>query len=167
MKTTGIKSWFRDVITLPILLAILIAETIAVAFRYVLARVNIKAFVKIMDGPTPWGTKAATLDCEAAKPEPPMSGRDHAVDFLTVLEASDEHVVAGARRLLERTGFGAPVAESWPDRHDYIVVAPTKAENLRRIANVFAVIPDMAREDVVNLLRRSCWRYGDGNSLEA
>jgi hypothetical protein len=72
MKTTVIKSWFRGVITLPVLLAILIMQTIEVALLHVLSRINIEAFVKIMDSPSPWYSRAATLDCEAARPEPPM-----------------------------------------------------------------------------------------------
>ncbi len=96
-----------------------------------------------------------------------MEGFDHAAALVGELAVSDEDVVAGARRLLERTYYGKDVAEIWPERHDYLVAVPTKQENLRRIENVFAVLSGRARIDVVNLLRRSCWRYGAGDSQES
>lgn len=71
MKTTSIKSWFRDVLAMPILLGILLLETASVALRYVLSHVNRKAFMVITDKPAPWGSRAATLSRESAKPEPP------------------------------------------------------------------------------------------------
>lgn len=170
MKTTGIKSWFRDVIALPILLAILIVETIDVALRHVLARVNIKAFIEIMDKPTPWGSRAATLDRETTKPEPPtVEGIDHAAAFLTELEAGDKDAVAGARLLLERTKVGKEVAALRHGVHDYAVAVPTKNENLRRIANVFAAMSDRVRGDIVDVMRHNPehWKYGAGDSQES
>jgi len=163
MKTTGIKSWFRGVIALPILLAILIVQTIEVALLHVLSRINLDAFVRVMDKPGPWSSRAATLDCAAAKPEPPMSGLDHTVAFLTELEACNEDTVAAIRQLLERIKVGKEVVGLMHGRHDYAVAIPTKDENLQRIANVLFAIPDRSKAAVIDLVRNnpSCWMPGE------
>ncbi len=163
MKTTGIKSWFCDVLAMPILLVITLASTIEVAFVRVLLYVNMKAFVRVMGTPAPWGSRIATMDRESAKPEPPSCGIDHAGAFIAELEASDEDVVVGARRLLEHTKVGKEVVDLMPGRHDYIVAVPTKSENLRRITNVLAAMPDRVRADMIDAMRnnRCHWMFGD------
>ncbi len=164
MKTTSIKSWFCDVLAMPILLGIMVATTIEVALAQVLLHVNMKAFVRVMGKPGPWRSRAATLGCESAKPEPPsVEGLDHAAAFLAELEAGDEDAVAGARELLERTGAGKVAVDLMHDKHDYAVAVPTKSENLRRIANVFAAIPDRVKGEIVDVMRnnRCHWMFAD------
>lgn len=86
-----------------------------------------------------------------------------AAAFIAELEARDGAAVAAMRQFLERTEIGKQTALAWPDRHDYVVAAPTKLENLQRIANVLAAIPDRSRADVINIVRNNpiCWLSGD------
>jgi hypothetical protein len=86
--------------------------------------------------------------------------------FLAELQACDEDVVAAIRQLLERTKIGTEVLDLKPGRHDYVVAVPTKAENLQRIANVFAAMQDGARGCIVDIMRNNPqhWKCGIGDS---
>ncbi len=164
MKTTGIKSWFCDVLALPIIAAILLVKYMETALLMALSFVDIQAFRRAVDRFSLWGPRAATLDGESAKPEPPsVAGLDHAAAFLAELEAGDDDGVAGARGLLERTKLGKEVVDLMPGRHDYIVAVPTKSENLRRIANVLAAMPDRVRAGMIDVVRnnRCHWMFRD------
>lgn len=52
------------------------------------------------------------------------------------------------RRGMEDSEWGRHAVEFSPGRHLYAVKRPTKAENLKRIENVFHVMPEAELEDI-------------------
>lgn len=76
--------------------------------------------------------------------------------LLEELEDSEEEVVDEIRGCLEQTTMGLVAVKDGMHRrnHDYLVLKPSKEENLRRICNALVLIPNSCVEQITDLLSR-------------
>jgi len=157
MKQSAIKTYFQVVAQLLVSLTLLVVVIVALVLEY--TKLLLMRCMVCLDTPLSL-LKIALLRIDSAEDKTVDScecykDREHAIQqVLSLWDKKSYYVIAKDRRTFEATEWGQQAIRNSLDRHLYVVLIPTRQENLARIGNVLREMDDAAFRKVLQNVRK-------------